>query len=86
MNEVLNLFGLEACRVVLLKDVPLGNANWLVETADAERLVLRRYHPQATREDLAYEHAVPRGIWPTPAGSCRPRSASRCAGRAAGTA
>jgi Ser/Thr protein kinase RdoA (MazF antagonist) len=58
MNEVLNLLGLSARRVVLLKDVPLGNANWLVETAGAERFVLRGYHREASREDLAYEHTV----------------------------
>ena len=57
-DQALNLLGVRPRRVVVLRDVPLGNGNWLVETAAAERFVLRRYHPQATREDLAYEHAV----------------------------
>ncbi len=58
VDHVLNLLGVRPGRVVALKDVPLGNGNWLVETADGQRLVLRRYHPQTTRPDLAYEHAV----------------------------
>jgi homoserine kinase type II len=58
LDKVLDLLGVRAGRVVALSDVPLGNANWLVETADPEPLVLRRYHPQATREELGYEHAV----------------------------
>lgn len=45
-------------RVALLKDVPLGNGNWLVEMTGGQRVVLRRYHPGASPEDLAYEHAV----------------------------
>jgi Ser/Thr protein kinase RdoA (MazF antagonist) len=58
MHQVLELMGVLPSRVVVLKDVPLGNGNWLVETAAAERFVLRRYHPQATQQDLAYEQAV----------------------------
>jgi homoserine kinase type II len=57
-DQVLNLLGVRPGRVVALKDVPLGNGNWLVETADRQRLVLRGYHPQTTAPDLAYEHAV----------------------------
>jgi len=57
-DQVLELLGLPRHRVVALKDVPRGNGNWLVETALGQRLVLRRYHAGATREDLAYEHAV----------------------------
>ena len=57
-DQVLNLLGVRPGRVVALSDVPLGNGNWLVETADGQRFVLRRYHPQTTQEDLAYEHAV----------------------------
>ena len=57
-HQVLDLLGLRPQRVVTLKDVPLGNGNWLVETAAGQRLVLRRYYGLATREDLAYEHAV----------------------------
>src|SRR3984957_8931784 len=58
MLQVLTLMGLRPSRVVMLKDVPLGNGNWLVETATAERFVLRRYRPQVTQQDLAYAHAV----------------------------
>jgi Ser/Thr protein kinase RdoA (MazF antagonist) len=58
LDQVLDLLGLRPSRVVALKDVPLGNGNWLVESAAAEPFVLRRYHPQATQQDLAYEHAV----------------------------
>jgi Ser/Thr protein kinase RdoA (MazF antagonist) len=57
-DQALNLLGVRPRRVVALSDVPLGNGNWLVETAAAERFVLRRYHPQTTRQGLAYEHAV----------------------------
>jgi Ser/Thr protein kinase RdoA (MazF antagonist) len=48
----------EPRRVVALRDLPLGNGNWLVETAAGQRFVLRRYHAGAAPEDLAYEHAV----------------------------
>jgi Ser/Thr protein kinase RdoA (MazF antagonist) len=58
MHQVLNLMGIRPGRIVALKDVPLGNGNWLVETAGGQRFVLRRYHPQTTQADLAYEHAV----------------------------
>jgi Ser/Thr protein kinase RdoA (MazF antagonist) len=57
-GQALNLLGVRPRQVVGLSDVPLGNGNWLVETAAEERFVLRRYHPQTTRQDLAYEHAV----------------------------
>jgi Ser/Thr protein kinase RdoA (MazF antagonist) len=57
-DRVLNLLGVRPGRVAALADVPRGNANWLVETAGGERCVLRRYHPDTTRADLAYEHAV----------------------------
>jgi Ser/Thr protein kinase RdoA (MazF antagonist) len=57
-GQALNLLGVRPRQIVALSDVPLGNANWLVETADGQRFVLRRYHPQTTREDLSYEHAV----------------------------
>jgi Ser/Thr protein kinase RdoA (MazF antagonist) len=57
-DQVLNQLGVRPGRVVMLKDVPLGNGNWLVETAGGRRLVLRGYHPQTTPPDLAYEHAV----------------------------
>jgi Ser/Thr protein kinase RdoA (MazF antagonist) len=58
MRQVLDLIGLRPRRIIALKDVPLGNGNWLIETAGGERFVLRRYHPQTTQEDLGYEHAV----------------------------
>jgi hypothetical protein len=45
-------------RIAVLKDVPLGNGNWLIEVPGRRRAVLRRYHPGASPEDLAYEHAV----------------------------
>ena len=57
-DQILNQLGVRPGRVVALRDVPLGNANWLVETADGQRCVLRRYHPQTTQQDLAYEQAV----------------------------
>jgi Ser/Thr protein kinase RdoA (MazF antagonist) len=57
-DQALNLLGVRPGRVVALSDVPLGNGNWLVETAGGQRLVLRRYHSRTAREDLAYEHAV----------------------------
>lgn len=57
-DQVLDLLGLRPRRVVAIKDVPLGNANWLADTAAGQRFILRRYHAGATREDLAYEQAV----------------------------
>jgi Ser/Thr protein kinase RdoA (MazF antagonist) len=57
-DHVLDLMGIGPRQVVPLSDVPLGNANWLVQTAAGQRHVLRRYHLRATTEDLAYEHAV----------------------------
>jgi Ser/Thr protein kinase RdoA (MazF antagonist) len=55
---VLDLMAVRPDKVALLKDVPSGNGNWLVEMSDGQRVVLRRYHPGANPEDLAYEHAV----------------------------
>jgi Ser/Thr protein kinase RdoA (MazF antagonist) len=57
-GQALSLLGVRPREVAVLKDVPLGNGNWLVDSADGQRFVLRRYHPQATADDLAYEHAV----------------------------
>jgi Ser/Thr protein kinase RdoA (MazF antagonist) len=57
-NQVLELLGVQPGRVVLLRDVPLGNGNWLVDSADGQRFVLRRYQREVTREELGYEHAV----------------------------
>jgi Ser/Thr protein kinase RdoA (MazF antagonist) len=57
-DRVLGLLGARPGRVVMLADVPGGNANWLVETVGGERCVLRGYHRETTRAELAYEHAV----------------------------
>src|ERR1700735_5212525 len=57
-GQALSQLGVRPRRVVALSDVPLGNANWLVETADPEPCVLRRYYPRATADELAYEQAV----------------------------
>src|SRR3982751_4981685 len=43
-GEVLHSLGVRARRVTTLKDRPGENANWLVDTAKGERVVLRRYH------------------------------------------
>jgi Ser/Thr protein kinase RdoA (MazF antagonist) len=56
--SVLDVLAVRPGRVTLLKDVPSGNGNWLVEMVGGRRAVLRRYHPGASQEDLAYEHAV----------------------------
>ena len=56
--SVLDALGMRPDRVTVLKDVRLGNGNWLVEMGSGRRSVLRRYHPGASPEDLAYEHAV----------------------------
>ncbi len=56
-GPVLDLLDLRPRQVACLKDVPLGNASWLIEAAGG-RLVLRRYHAGATPQDLGYEHAV----------------------------
>jgi Ser/Thr protein kinase RdoA (MazF antagonist) len=55
---VLDVLGVRPDRVAVLKDVPFGNGNWLVEMPGRRCAVLRRYHPAASPEDLAYEHAV----------------------------
>jgi Ser/Thr protein kinase RdoA (MazF antagonist) len=57
-DRVLELLGVQPRRVAVIKDVPLGNGNWLAETAGGRRLVVRRYHAWTTRQDLRYEHAV----------------------------
>lgn len=57
-REVLHSLGVRPRRVTTLKDHPGENANWLVDTADGEQVVLRRYHDGATLDDLTYEHAV----------------------------
>jgi Ser/Thr protein kinase RdoA (MazF antagonist) len=58
VTGVLDLLAVRPDRVTVLKDVPLHNGNWLVEMPGGQRAVLRRYHPGASPEDLAYEHAV----------------------------
>jgi homoserine kinase type II len=55
---VLDVLRVRPGRITVLKDVPLGNGNWLVEMPDGQRAVLRRYHLGASPEDLRYEHAV----------------------------
>lgn len=52
------MLGVRPHRVTVLKDVPMGNGNWLAESADGQRLVLRRYHARTTQQDLRYERAV----------------------------
>jgi Domain of unknown function (DUF397)/Phosphotransferase enzyme family len=54
--------GVRPSHTAVLKDVPLENASWLVDTPDGARLVLRRYHDWTSQEDLAYEHAVLRHL------------------------
>jgi Ser/Thr protein kinase RdoA (MazF antagonist) len=49
-------------QATLLRDVPGGNANWLVRRPGGERVVLRRYHPLVTQDELLYEHAVLRHV------------------------
>jgi Ser/Thr protein kinase RdoA (MazF antagonist) len=57
-DQVLEMLGVQPRRVAVIKDVPLGNGNWLAETAGGRRLVVRRYHALTTHQDLGYEHAV----------------------------
>jgi Ser/Thr protein kinase RdoA (MazF antagonist) len=56
--SVLDVLAMRPDGVVVLKDVPSGNGNWLLEMGGGQRAVLRRYHPGASAEDLAYEHAI----------------------------
>jgi Ser/Thr protein kinase RdoA (MazF antagonist) len=73
LADVLDLLRLRPDQVTVLKDIPRQNGNWLV-VLRGSRFVLRRYHPGAGAEDLAYEHAVLRHLaaagWvvPDPAG------------------
>jgi Ser/Thr protein kinase RdoA (MazF antagonist) len=60
-SRVLDALGLRP-PVTCLKDVPPGNASWLVEDRGGGRLVLRRYYAGAAPPDLAYEHAVLRHL------------------------
>jgi Ser/Thr protein kinase RdoA (MazF antagonist) len=55
---VLSELGLRTSRVTCLKDLPGGNASWLVEPRDGTSVVLRRYHAGAGPADVCYEHAV----------------------------
>lgn len=68
---VLDLLAVRPSRVQVLKDVPDENGSWLLELPDRERLVVRRYHEDATREGLGYEHDVIRYLaqagWVVPA-------------------
>jgi homoserine kinase type II len=56
--RVLDLLAVRPDRTVVLKDIPSQNGSWLIEMPGGQRTVLRRYHPGASPEDLAYEHAV----------------------------
>src|SRR5580692_2321800 len=42
--SVLNVLEVRPGRIAVLKDVPLGNGNWLIELPGGQRAVLRRYH------------------------------------------
>jgi homoserine kinase type II len=55
---VLDRLGLYRHGITVLKDVPGGNGNWLVEAPVRGQAVLRRYHARATPADLSYEHSV----------------------------
>jgi homoserine kinase type II len=71
---VLDLLDVRPGRVLVLKDVPDENGSWLLELPGGERVVLRRYHCDATTEELRYEREVlwylERAGWvvPAPAG------------------
>jgi hypothetical protein len=58
VSSVLDALAVRPDSVAVLKDVPSGNGNWLVVMPGGQRVVLRRYHPGASPEDLAYEHAI----------------------------
>jgi homoserine kinase type II len=70
-SHLLDLLGVRAERAAVLKDVPEENGSWLVEQPGGERLVVRRYHRDATAEELRYEHEVLRHLaqagWAVPA-------------------
>ena len=55
---VLDMLGVRPDGIAVLKDVPSHNGSWLVKAPGGKRAVLRRYHPGASPEDLAYENAV----------------------------
>jgi Ser/Thr protein kinase RdoA (MazF antagonist) len=58
VDGALDALGVRPVSVTLLKDAAEGNGNWLVEVPGGQRAVLRRYHPGAIPEEIAYEHAV----------------------------
>ncbi|HVE95176.1 MAG TPA: phosphotransferase [Acidimicrobiales bacterium] len=62
VTDILDALGVRPDRVLTLKDVQSGNSSWLVETHGGALVVLRRYHDQATRDELGYEHAVLRHL------------------------
>ncbi|HET7013451.1 MAG TPA: phosphotransferase [Streptosporangiaceae bacterium] len=68
---VLDLLDVAPRRVRVLKDVPEENGSWLIELPGGELVVVRRYHGNATREELRYEHDVlwhmERAGWAVPA-------------------
>jgi Ser/Thr protein kinase RdoA (MazF antagonist) len=60
--RALAALGVRSSHTTVLKDVPLENGSWLVDTPAGTRLVLRRYHAWTGQQDLAYEHAVLRHL------------------------
>ena len=66
---VLDVLGVRPDKVVVLKDVPLGNGNWLVEMPDRDRAsavqnrhpatMTRRYGRPARRTTLTWPRSVP---------------------------
>jgi hypothetical protein len=57
---VLDLMAVRPDKVALLKDVPTGNGNWLVEMSDGQRVVLWRYHAACSTGDSGDCQAVRR--------------------------
>ena len=58
IEEALANFGSWPAQVTALQVKTYGNCCWLVEPSRGEAFVLRRYHDEASEEDLAYEHSV----------------------------
>ncbi len=56
--QVIERLGLRPSRIIALRDIPGQNGSWLVTMPGGQCLVLRRYHPLATAQDLSYEHSV----------------------------
>jgi len=70
---VLDTLGVRRGRVAVLKDVPAGNGNWLVEMPGGQRAVLRRYHRGPTLR--SWRMSMPCSVTsPVPDGRSRARS------------